>query len=189
MKRNRDKHSRPPTVWIDESTFHQTQLDSKSTATADMNASPSQMRNATAIALGSKKPRPNPPDARIPHLNQNPWDTFEPVAALQDRSLVFARHRENRGTLVHIQQLEQQMAPAAALLELMGHVCHPSFPKLLQYYHHDTSSMLVWEPTEVSVDHILASSCSITADEIVSIVRPVCQTMLWDHSPLIQKRY
>jgi hypothetical protein len=71
----------------------------------------------------------------------------------------------------------------------MGHICHPSFPKLLQYYHHDTSSMLVWEPTEVSVDHILASSCSITADEIVSIVRPVCQTMLWDHSPLILKRY
>ncbi|OGE46403.1 hypothetical protein PENARI_c296G03307, partial [Penicillium arizonense] len=57
----------------------------------------------------------------------------------------------------------------------MGHICHPSFPKLLQYYHHDTSSMLVWEPTEVSVDHILASSCSITADEIVSIVRPVLE--------------
>jgi hypothetical protein len=44
--------------------------------------------------------------------------------------------------------------------------------------------MLVWEPTKLLVDHILASSCLITIDEIVSIVRPVRQTMLWDHSIL-----
>jgi hypothetical protein len=81
--------------------------------------------------------------------------------------------------LVHIQQLQQHMSPAAALLEVMDQISHPSFLKLLECYHHDTSCMLVWEPTEVSVDHILASSCSITADEIVRIVKPVCQS----HNP------
>ena len=132
---------------------------------------------AAAIALSLKKSLPDRRKRKIPQLNQNLWDTFEPVAASsQDRSLIFARHKTMKGELVHIQQLKQQFSPATGFLELMEQISHPSFLRLLECYHHDASCTLVWEPTEVSVSHILASSCSITSDELVEIVKPVSQT-------------
>ncbi|CAG8904670.1 unnamed protein product [Penicillium nalgiovense] len=69
--------------------------------------------------------------------------------------------------LVHIQQLEKQFSPATGFLELIEQVAYPSFLKLLECYHHDASCTLIWELTQVSVSHILASSCSITTDELV----------------------
>ncbi|KAJ9480605.1 hypothetical protein VN97_g12946 [Penicillium thymicola] len=134
------------------------------------------MMTAAAIALGSKKSLPDHPKRSISQLNQNPWDTFEPVAASShDRFLIFARHKTMKGELVHIQQLKQQFSPAKDFLELMEQISHPSFLRLLERYHHDASYTLVWEPTEVSVSHILASSCSITTDELVGIVKPVLE--------------
>ena len=174
MKHNQVNPSRPPTVWVDQSAFFHEHPSSKPISSPDIQPSPSQMMTAAAIALGSKKSLPARPKPSIPQLNQNPWDTFEPVAASsQDRSLIFARHKTMKGELVHIQQLKQQFSPAT---ELMEQISHPSFLRLLECYHHDTSCTLVWEPTEVSVSHILASSCSITNDELVGIVKPVSQT-------------
>ncbi|CAG8218578.1 unnamed protein product [Penicillium salamii] len=57
----------------------------------------------------------------------------------------------------------------------MEQIFHPSFLTLLECYHHGTSCTLIWEPTEVSVSHILASSCSITTDELVGIIKPVLE--------------
>jgi hypothetical protein len=178
MNRKHVKHSRPSTVWVDKSSFCHEELSSKSTASPDTKPSPSYTMTATAVAPGSTKLRMNNPDARISCLNQNPWDTFEPIAGLQDRSLIFARHRKIRGHLVHIQQIEQQFTLATSLLELMEQIFHPSFLTLLECYHHGTSCTLIWEPTEVSVSHILASSCSITTDGLVGIIKPVSQIKL-----------
>ncbi|CAG7938858.1 unnamed protein product [Penicillium salamii] len=173
MKHNQVNPSRPPTVWVDQSAFFHEHPSSKPISSPDIQPSPSQMMTAAAIALGSKKSLPARPKPSIPQLNQNPWDTFEPVAASsQDRSLIFARHKTMKGELVHIQQLKQQFSPAT---ELMEQISHPSFLRLLECYHHDTSCTLVWEPTEVSVSHILASSCSITSDELVGIVKPILE--------------
>lgn len=132
---------------------------------------------AAAIALSLKKSLPDHPKRNIPQLNQNPWDTFEPVAASsQDRSLIFARHKTMKGELVHIQQLKQPFSPATGFAELMEQISHPSFLRLIESYHQDASCTLVWEPTEVSISHILASRCSITNDELLGIVKPVSQT-------------
>lgn len=57
----------------------------------------------------------------------------------------------------------------------MEQVIYPSFLKLLECYYYDVSYTLIWELTEVSVSHILASSYSITTDELVGIVKPVSQ--------------
>ncbi|CAI7610945.1 unnamed protein product [Penicillium viridicatum] len=176
MKHNQVNPSRPPTVWLDQSAFFHEHPSSKQTASPDIQPSPSQMMTAAAIALGSKKSLPDRPKPSIPQLNQTPWDTFEPVAASsQDRSVIFARHKTMKIELVHIQQLKQQFSPATGFLELMEQISHPSFLRLLECYHHDASCTLVWEPTEVSVSHILASSCSITSDELVEIVKPILE--------------
>jgi hypothetical protein len=177
MKDNQVSPSRPPTVWVDQSAVFHGQSSSNPIAPPDIQASPSQMMTARAIGPDSKKPLPDRPKRSIPQLNQNSWDTFEPVAASsQGRSLTFARHKTMKGELVHIQQLKQQFLPATGFLELMEQISHPSFLRLIECYHHDASCTLVWEPTEVSVSHILASSCSITTDELVGIVKPVSQT-------------
>lgn len=177
MKDNQVSPSRAPTVWVDQSAFFHEQPSSKPIASPDIQVSPSQMMTVRAIGPGSKKPLPDRRNAHIPQLNQNPWDTFEPVAASsQDRSLIFARHKTMKGELVHIQQLKQHFSPATGFLELMEQISHPSFLRLIECYHHDASCTLVWEPTEVSVSHILASSCSITTDELVGIVKPASQT-------------
>lgn len=174
MKHNQVNPSRPPTVWVDQSAFLEERLSLKPTSSPDIQPSSSQMMTAATIATGSKKTLPDWPKPGIPLLNQNPWDTFEPAAgSSQDRSLIFARHKMMKGKLVHIQQLK--LSPATGFLELMEQISHPSFLRLLECYHHDASYTLVWEPTEVSVGHILASSCSITSDELVEIVRPVSQ--------------
>lgn len=163
-------------MWVDQSAFFYDQPSSKPTASPDIQASPSQVMTAREIGPGSKKPLPDRPKRSIPQLNQNPWDTFEPVAASpQDRSLIFARHKTIKGELVHIQQLTQQFSPATGFLELMEQISYPSFLRLIECYHHDASRTLVWEPTEISVSHILASSCSVTTDQLVGIVKPVSQ--------------
>ncbi|KAI3093177.1 hypothetical protein CBS147333_10124 [Penicillium roqueforti] len=172
MKGSQVKPSRPPTVWLDESAFCHEQLSSKPTASPGIQPLTIQAMATT----GSTKPRPGGPNASIPQLNHNPWDIFETVAgSSQDRSLIFARHKTKRGKLVHIQRLEQQFPPATGFQELMEGISHPSFLNLLEVYHHDASCTLIWEPTEVSVSHILASSCSITTDELVGIVKPVLE--------------
>jgi hypothetical protein len=177
MKDHQVNPSRPPTVWVDQSAFFQEHPSSKPIASPDIQPSPSQKMTAAAIALSLKKSLPDRPKRKIPQLNQNPWDIFEPAAASsQDRSLIFARHKTMKGELVHIQHLKQQFSPAAGFLELMEQIAHPSFLRLIECYHHDASCTLVWEPTEVSVSHILASSCSITTDELLGIVKPVSQT-------------
>ena len=177
MKGNQVKPGRPPTMWLDESAFCHEQLSSKSTASPGIQPSTIQTMTTVAIAPGSTKPRPGGPNASIPQLNQNPWDIFEPAAgSSQDRSLIFARHKTKRGMLVHIQRLKQQFSPTTGFQELMEGISHPSFLNLLEVYHHDASCTLIWEPTEVSVGHILASSCSITTDELGGIVMPVTQT-------------
>jgi hypothetical protein len=170
------KPSRPSTVWLDESAFCNEQLSQNSKASPHIQP-PTIPKMATAVITpGSMKPHPGRPNASIPQLQQNPWDTFEPAAgSSQGRSLIFARNKSQKGKLVHIQQLEQRFSPATGFLELMEQVVHPSFLKLLECYHHDASCTLVWEPTEVSASHILASSCSITTDELVGIVKPVSQ--------------
>lgn len=177
MKHNQVNPSRPPTVWVDQSAFFHEHASSNPIPSPDIQPLPSQKMTAAAISLGSKKSLPDRPKPSIPQLNQNPWDTFEPVAAsTQDRSLIFARHKTMKGELVHIQHLKQQFSPAAGFLELMEQISHPSFLRLIECYHHDASYTLVWEPTEVSVGQILASSCSITNDELLGIVKPVSQT-------------
>ncbi|CAG8891384.1 unnamed protein product [Penicillium salamii] len=176
MNRAKTKHSRPSTVWLDESAFCNEQLSLNSTASPHIQPPTIQKMATAVITPGSMEPHPGRPNARIPQLNQNPWDTFEPAAgSSQDRSLIFARNKSEKGKLVHIQQLEKQFCPATGFLELMEQVAHPSFLKLLECYHHDASCTLIWEPTEVSVSHILASSCSITTDELVGIVKPVLE--------------
>jgi hypothetical protein len=113
MKDNQVSPSRPPTVWVDQSAFFQEHPSSKPIASPDIQPSPSQKMTAAAIALSLKKSLPDRPKRKIPQLNQNPWDTFEPVAASsQDRSLIFARHKTMKGELVHIQELKQQFSPA-----------------------------------------------------------------------------
>jgi hypothetical protein len=176
MNRAQTKASRPPTVWLDESAFCNEQPRPNPTASPHIQP-PTIQKMATAVMTpSSMKPHRGRPSASIPQLNQNPWDTFEPAAgSSQDRSLIFARNKSKKGNLVHIQQLEQHFSPATGFLELMEQVIHPSFLKLLEYYHHDASCTLIWEPTELSVGHILASSCSITTDELVGIVKPVSQ--------------
>ncbi|CAP79268.1 Pc09g00210 [Penicillium rubens Wisconsin 54-1255] len=176
MNRAKTKHTRPSTVWLDESAFRSEQLSPNSTASPHIQPPTIQKMATAVITPGSMEPHPGRPNARILQLNQNPWDTFEPAAgSSQDRSLIFARNKSERGKLVHIQQLEKQFSPATGFLELMEQVAHPSFLKLLECYHHDASCTLIWEPTEVSVSHILASSCSITTDELVGIVKPVLE--------------
>ncbi|KAJ6168031.1 hypothetical protein N7497_000874 [Penicillium chrysogenum] len=176
MNRAKTKHTRPSTVLLDESAFCNEQLSPNSTASPHIQPPTIQKMATAVITPGSMEPHPSRPNARIPQLNQNPWDTFEPAAgSSQDRSLIFARNKSEKGKLVHIQQLEKQFSPATGFLELMEQVAHPSFLKLLECYHHDASCTLIWEPTEVSVSHILASSCSITTDELVGIVKPVSQ--------------
>ena len=59
------------------------------------------------------------------------------------------------------------------MVEAMNQVSHPSFPTLLECYHHGDDAILVWEPAELSVNEILASRCPITESEIAAIVRPV----------------
>ncbi|OGE46717.1 hypothetical protein PENARI_c129G10115 [Penicillium arizonense] len=113
MNEKQIKHSRPLTVWVGKSSFCHEELSSKSTASPDIKPSPSHTMSAPAIAPGSTKLRPNSPEARISRLNQNPWDTFEPVAGSKDQSLIFARHRKKRGHLVHTQRIEQQFSFAA----------------------------------------------------------------------------
>jgi hypothetical protein len=99
-------------VWVDQSAFFHEHPSSKPIASPDIQPSPSQMMTAAAIALGSKESLPDHPKRGIPQLNQNPWDTFEPVAASsQNRSLIFARHKTMKGELVHIQELKQQFSP------------------------------------------------------------------------------
>ncbi|KAJ6163749.1 hypothetical protein N7497_003728 [Penicillium chrysogenum] len=157
MNRAQTEHTRPSTVWLDESAFCNEQLNPNSTASPHIQP-PTIQEMATAV------------------ITPEPLDTFEPAAgSSQDRSLIFARNKSEKGKLVHIQQLEKQFSPATGFLELMEQVVHPSFLKLLECYHHDASCTLVWEPTEVSVSRILASSCSITTDELVGIVKPVLE--------------
>ncbi|CAG8365896.1 unnamed protein product [Penicillium salamii] len=176
MKDNQISPSRPPTVWVDQSAFFQEHPSSKPIASPDIQPWPSQKMTAAAIALSLKKSLPDRPKRKIPQLNQDPWNTFEPVAASsQDRSLIFARHKTMKGELVHIQEFKQQFSPATGFLELMEQISHPSFLRLIESYHQDASCTLVWEPTEVSVSHILASSCSITNDELLGIVKPVLE--------------
>ncbi|CAG8306999.1 unnamed protein product [Penicillium salamii] len=176
MKDNQVSPSRPPTVWVDQSAFFQEHPSSKPIASPDIQPSRSQKMTAAAIALSLKKSLPDRPKRKIPQLYQNPWDTFEPVAASsQDRSLIFARHKKMKGELVHIQELRQPFSPAAGFPELMEQISHPSFLRLIESYHQDASYTLVWEPMEVSVSQILASSCSITNDELLGIVKPVLE--------------
>jgi hypothetical protein len=113
MKENQVNPSRPPTVWVDQSAFFHEHASSNPIPSPDIQPLPSQKMTAAAISLSLKKSLPDRPKQNIPQLNQNPWDTFEPVAASsQDRSLIFARHKTMKGELVHIQQLKQQFSPA-----------------------------------------------------------------------------
>ncbi|KAJ5771447.1 uncharacterized protein N7511_003498 [Penicillium nucicola] len=174
MKNHKDTHRR--TVWVDESLHHE--LASTPISFTDLKPSQTRKEAIEGVTSSSRKPRLDCSVAKIPQLYANPWDTFEPVARLQDQSWIFARRRTSKGAVVHVQQLQQQMPNATALLEMMDQVAHPSFLKLLECYQYDTSCMLIWEPTEVSVDQILASSCLITADEISCIVKPILEGIL-----------
>ncbi|CAG8902713.1 unnamed protein product [Penicillium nalgiovense] len=125
MNRAKTKHSRPSTVWLDESAFCNEQLSPNSTASPHIQPLTIQKMATAVITPGSMEPHP-----------------------------VLSRHRFPRTD---------------------GTNRHPSFLKSLECYHHDASCTLIWEPTEVSVSHILASSCSITTDELVGIVKPVLE--------------
>ncbi|KAF2995987.1 hypothetical protein E8E15_000454, partial [Penicillium rubens] len=93
MNRAQTKHSRPSTVWLDESAFCNQQLGPISTASPHIQTPTIQKMATAVITPSSMKPHPGRPNASIPQLKQNPWDTFEPAAgSSQDRSLIFARN-------------------------------------------------------------------------------------------------
>ena len=165
-KSNPFKHKRPPTIWVDESTFCDEQLS------PHLASAPNQTMTTASIPSNVVKLQHERPDSGIRQLSQDPWHTFEAIGEIfQDRPLLLARHKRERERIVHIQKLEQGSFPSLTLLELIDKLSHASFLALQECYLHEGMAFLIWEPVEVSVGQILASKCMITASEIIEIVR------------------
>ena len=179
-KSNPFKHKRPPTIWVDESTFCDEQLS------PHLASAPNQTMTTASIPSNVVKLQHERPDSGIRQLSQDPWHTFEAIGEIfQDRPLLLARHKSERERLVHIQKLEQGSFSAPALLELMNKISHSSFLALQECYLHAGMAFLIWEPVEVSVGQILASKCMITASEVIEIVRSVSGGSIIYFNPLL----
>lgn len=110
----------------------------------------------------------------IHQVSEDPWQTYEPIVGVfQGHRLCLARRITKKTEFVNIQQWVNQNGPVAPLIETMSQSSHPSFLSLLECYYHGDDAFLVWEPVEISVNHILASQCPITEAEIAAIVKPV----------------
>jgi hypothetical protein len=103
-----------------------------------------------------------------------PWQIYEPIVGINlGHHMCLARRRNKKVELVNIQRLVKQNGSADSLVDSMSQNSHPSFLSLLECYYHADDVYLVWEPVEISVNHILASQCPITETEITAIVKPV----------------
>lgn len=103
-----------------------------------------------------------------------PWQTYEPIVGIiLGHHMCLARRRNKKAEFVNIQRWVKENGPVDPVVETMSQNCHPSFLSLLECFYHADDAYLVWEPVEISVNHILASQCPITEAEIAAIVKPV----------------
>lgn len=179
-KSNPFKHKRPPTIWVDESTFCDQHLNPHPASV------PSQTTTNTSTPSNVVKLQHERRDSKIRQLSQDPWHNFEAIGEIfQDRPILLSRHKRERERLVHVQKLEQGSCSAPTLLELMNQISHSSFLALQECYFHAGMAFLIWEPVEVSVGQILASKCMMTASEVIGIVRPVNGVSLLYPAPML----
>ncbi|KAJ5197138.1 hypothetical protein N7449_007617 [Penicillium cf. viridicatum] len=111
--------------------------------------------------------------SKVPILNEDPWADYEKgIEIFPKRHIFLARHREKKGELVHVQQLEEGVE-TRPLLNTITCLSHRSFLRLLRCYQYEGLAFLVWEPVELSLSQIIGSKYSIREAELVSIVWPV----------------
>ncbi|KAJ5449497.1 uncharacterized protein N7458_005946 [Penicillium daleae] len=130
---------------------------------------PSVLRRSYRWGSGNKRTR----SFEVPVLNEDPWADYEKsISIFPKRHTFLARHRQNKEELVHIEQLERNVA-TESVHDTICRLSHPSFLRLLCCYHYEGSAFLVWEPVELSLAQVIGSKYAIREAELVSIVWPV----------------
>jgi hypothetical protein len=105
---------------------------------------------------------------------QDPWEIYEPCAGIfYGRPLILARHRKYKKEFVHVQVCAVERPTIETMVQTIDQHTHRSFPRLLNVLQHGKRYFLVWEPTEFSLNEVLASTCRITENELAQIVWPV----------------
>ncbi|KAJ5460932.1 uncharacterized protein N7458_002484 [Penicillium daleae] len=171
MNSTHPEPSRRTTVWLDDKPNWfkiDTQPRVSQTPDQQMNSGPE------SVTIPAAGPTIRVSPLKILQTTEDLWQTYEPVVEIfLGRSVCLAHRRTKKAELVNIERLKQQSSSVVTMVESMTQVSHPSFPSLLDCYHHGDDAFLVWEPVELSVNQILASRCPITESDIAAIVRPV----------------
>ncbi|KAJ5330491.1 hypothetical protein N7476_000274 [Penicillium atrosanguineum] len=171
------KRQRPPTVWVDEGELCRVGPETCSNASNTASTTDRAVGATSSIRPNTAKIETEGQRFMAEIMYEDLWNTFEPIAELiLDRSLLLlARHKRDKGNLVHIQKLEPKAFSNTELPRMLGEISHSSFRSLLGRYHHEDCVFLVWEHVEVSVGQIVASRLMITASEIIAIAKPVLE--------------
>ncbi|GFF62749.1 hypothetical protein IFM51744_11020 [Aspergillus udagawae] len=105
---------------------------------------------------------------------QDPWEIYEPCAGIfYGRPLILARHRRCKMEFAHVQVCAVERSAIETMVQTIDQHTHRSFPRLLNVLQHGERYFLVWEPTEFSLNEVLASTCRITENELAQIVWPI----------------
>ena len=168
------KRKRPPTVWVDENIFCPEGPEPCANASNTAFTTDQAVAATPSIPPNTAKIETQGQLSKAETVYEDPWNTFEPIAELfLDRSLLLARHKRDKGKLVHIQKPEPKAFSNTEFQRMLDQISHSSFRSLLGRYHHGDCVFLVWEHVEVSVGQIVASRLMITASEIIAIAKPV----------------
>lgn len=105
---------------------------------------------------------------------QSPWEHYEARAEVFcGRDVTLARHREHRKRVVHLQRLKMDPWSIKSRIKTIDQCQHSSFPRLLDVYVAGEQHFLVWEPVELSVQHLLDIDLRLSEPDIAQIVLPV----------------
>ena len=105
---------------------------------------------------------------------QSPWEHYEARAEVFcGRAVTLARHRGHRKGVVHLQRVKMDRSSIKSRIKTIDQCQHPSFPRLLDVYVAGEQHFLVWEPVELSVQHLLDIDLRLSEADIAQIVLPV----------------
>lgn len=155
------------TVWIDANTLRDSQP-------VYANKTQLQALHASRVIPNATCPKSPRGEATCKIIDRHPKDDLYSIAeVIYDQTTRLARWKDGKRGLVHIQEVNCDASVCDTLEAHHGRVPHASFRQLLGAYRHSGSMFLIWEPVEISVEQIRVAKCTIQANEIIAIVKPV----------------
>ncbi|KAG2026553.1 hypothetical protein GB937_001334 [Aspergillus fischeri] len=161
------------TIWVKEDTppMHLANAAPGSSATSQSHAAEPSTGGKSNTSRDGKGGHKRPPVRDITF--QSPLEIYIPRALIRAGHVVFlATRRDSPAEIVHIQQVETELALAKRGAQKLDLLAHHNFLRLLDVLHYRSTYYLIWEPAEFALDRVLLSRRYIHEDELGQIIRP-----------------